>query len=66
MIGTLLGDLDGPFQVAGRWKNILLNGLDENYFYEGIRIAKTVSPEELQTLAVKYLDPAAFFELTVI
>jgi zinc protease len=30
MIGTLLGDLDGPFQVAARWKNILLNGLDES------------------------------------
>ena len=65
-IGTILGDLDGPFHVASRWKNILLNGLDGNYFYEGIRIVKTITPEELQELAIKYLDPAAFFELVVV
>jgi predicted Zn-dependent peptidase len=65
-IGTVLGDLDGPFHVASRWKSILLNGLDENYFREGIRIVKTITPEELQQLAIKYLDPAAFFELVVV
>jgi len=65
-IGTILGDLDGPFHVAGRWKNILLNGLDGNYFNEGVRIIKTITPEELRTLAVKYLDPGAFFELVVV
>ena len=65
-IGTILGDLDGPFQVASRWKNILLNGLDGNYFYEGIQTVKTIGPGELQELAKKYLDPDAFFELVVI
>ncbi len=65
-IGTILGDLDGPFQVAGRWKNILLNGLDENYFKEGVRIIKTITPEELQVLAKKYLNPEEFFELVVV
>lgn len=65
-IGTILGDLDGPFHVASRWKNMLLNGLDGDYFYEGIRTVKTITPEELQELAKKYLDPAAFFELVVI
>lgn len=65
-IGTVLGDLDGPFQVAGRWKNIILNGLDGDYFDRSIQIVKTITPEELQELAIKYLDPAAFFELVVI
>lgn len=65
-IGTVLGDLDGPFHVASRWKSILLNGLDENYFREGIRIVKTITPEELRQLAVKWLDPAEFFELVVV
>jgi zinc protease len=65
-IGTVLGDLDGPFHVASRWKNILINGLDGNYFREGIRIVKTITPAELQELAVKYLDPAAWYELVVI
>jgi zinc protease len=65
-IGTILGDLDGPFHVASRWKNILLNGLDGNYFNESVRIIKTITPEELREMARKYLDPAAFFELVVI
>jgi len=65
-IGTVLGDLDGPFHVASRWKSILLNGLDENYFREGIRIVKTITSEELRELAVKWLDPAEFFELVVV
>jgi zinc protease len=65
-IGTILGDLDGPFHVAARWKHILLNGLDGNYFNESIHIVKTITPEALQELAKKYLDPADFFELVVI
>ena len=66
MIGTLLGDLDGPFQVAGRWKSILLNGLDEKYFYNGINTIKSITPEEIQILANKYLLPEDFYELSVI
>ena len=65
-IGTILGDLDGPFQVAARWKNIILNNLDENYFYNGIKIIKTITPEELQELAKKYLQPEQFYELVVV
>ncbi|MBS1601239.1 MAG: insulinase family protein [Bacteroidetes bacterium] len=65
-IGTVLGDLDGPFHVAGRWKNIILNGLDSDYFEKGIEIVKTITPDELQELAKAYLNPEDFYELTVI
>jgi zinc protease len=65
MIGTLLGDLDGPFQVAGRWKSLVLNGLTEEYFYRGIEIIKTIQPSEIQELANKYLNPSDFYELAV-
>ncbi|WP_431217842.1 M16 family metallopeptidase [Puia sp. P3] len=65
-IGTVLGDLDGPFHVAGRWKNIILNGLDSDYFEKGIEIVKTITPEELQELAKKYLNPEDFYELVVV
>jgi zinc protease len=65
MIGTLLGDLDGPFQVAGRWKSLVLNGLTDEYFYRGIEIIKTIQPVELQELANKYLNAADFYELAV-
>jgi zinc protease len=66
MIGTLLGDLDGPFQVAGRWKSILLNDLDEKYFYRGIDTIKNITPLALQELANKYLLPDDFYELVVV
>ena len=66
MIGGILGDLDGPFQIIARWKNIVLNGMDEQYFYNSIETIKTVTAEELQRLAMEYLNPEDFYELTVI
>jgi zinc protease len=66
LIGTILGDLDGPFHIIGRWKNLILNGLDEKYFYNSVRIIKTISAEELKELANKYLQPEKFYELVVI
>jgi zinc protease len=65
MIGTLLGDLDGPFQVAGRWKSLILNDLSEDYFYNGIETIKSIQPGTLQELANKYLKADDFYELAV-
>jgi zinc protease len=65
MIGTLLGDLDGPFQVAGRWKSLILNDLTDEYFYNGIETIKNIQPLVLQELANKYLTGADFYELVV-
>lgn len=66
MIGTILGDLDGPFQIIARWKNYILNELTREYFYHSVQTIKTVSAEELQELAKKYLQPHEFYELVVI
>ena len=66
MMGGILGDLDGPFQIMGRWKNIVLNNLTEQYFYDSIHTIKTISAEELQFLAQKYLQPEACYELVVV
>ena len=66
MMGSLLGDLDGPFQVIARWKNYILNNLDEAYFYHSIQTIKSVTADELQALAKKYLLPEAFYELVVV
>jgi zinc protease len=66
MMGSILGDLDGPFQIIGRWKNIVLNNLTEQYFYDSINTIKTISAKELQSLAQKYLQPEAFYELVVV
>lgn len=66
MMGSILSDLDGPFQIIARWKNIILNDLTERYFYDSINTIKTISAEELQSLAQKYLQPEEFYELIVV
>ena len=66
LIGTILGDLDGPFHIIGRWKNIILNGLTEDYFYNSVQTIKTVDSKTLQELANKYLEPGSFYELVVV
>ena len=65
MIGGILGDLDGPFQIMAKWKNIILNHLDEQYFYDSVKDIKNVSAERLMELANKYLHPEKFWELVV-
>lgn len=66
LMGSILGDLDGPFQIIGRWKNVILNNLPETYFYDSINTIKTISAEELQALAQKYLREEEFYELVVV
>lgn len=66
MMGSILGDLEGPFQIIKRWKNYVLNGLGESYFYNSINTIKTITAEEIQQLAQKYLEPEEFYELVVV
>ncbi len=65
VLGGLLGDLDGPFQIINRWKTYVLNDLTEDYFYNTIKVVREIQPEELQALAKKYLREEDFYELVV-
>lgn len=66
MLGSTLGDLDGPFHIIGRWKNIVLNGMPDDYFDKAVHAIKSVTAAELQELANRYLLPEEFYELVVI
>jgi predicted Zn-dependent peptidase len=66
MMGSILGDLDGPFQIIGRWKNYILNNLSESYFYDSLETIRTITAQELMQLARKYFAKDDFYELTVI
>jgi zinc protease len=66
LLGSILGDLDGPFQIMGRWKNVVLHGLDNNYFQTSIQTIKNITPAQIQELANKYLQPQDFYELVVV
>ncbi len=65
MMGGILGDLDGPFHIMAKWKNIILNNLDENYFYESVNAIRKINATELMELSNKYLHPERFYELVV-
>jgi len=66
LMGITLGDIDGPFHIMARWKSLILNGLDENYFYDSMNTIKSISAEEIKELSNKYLVSEDFFELVVI
>lgn len=66
LLGSILGDLDGPFQIIGRWKNVVLHGLEHDYFQKSIQTIKSITPEQLRDLANKYLQPQDFYELVVV
>lgn len=65
LLGTILGDLDGSFQIMQRWKNLILNGFTKERFEKNIQIYKTVTPEALRELAVTYYQPERFYDLIV-
>ncbi|MBS1747415.1 MAG: insulinase family protein [Bacteroidetes bacterium] len=66
IMGTSLANLDGPFQIISRWRQIILNNLTEESFYQNILTIKNITADELQDLANKYLQPDAFYQLVVI
>lgn len=65
LMGSLLGDLDGPFQIIGRWKNLILNDCTDEYFYKTIQTIKSITPEQLRDLSRQYLREEDFYELVV-
>ncbi len=66
LLGGLLGDLDGPFSILQRWRSLILNGFDENYFNNNVQIYKSITPGEIQSLAKKYYKRDEFIEVVVI
>lgn len=65
LLGSILGDLDGPFSIMQRWKNLILNDQDIAVFNRNIEIYKNITPERIRELAQMYLQDAAFYELIV-
>lgn len=66
LLGNILGDLDGSFQIIQRWKNLILNGFDQKRFYKNIEIYKSLTAEQIRNLANVYYQPERFYELVVI
>jgi predicted Zn-dependent peptidase len=66
LLGGLLGDLDGPFQILQRWRTLILNGLDVAHFNTNVSIYKSITADEVQALAQQYLRAEDFYEIAVV
>ncbi|MEG1585281.1 MAG: pitrilysin family protein [Bacteroidales bacterium] len=65
MKGYLMGEMarlfDGPFSIADAHQSLLANDMTSEYYHQMIDAIKTVSAEELQELARKYLINDQFY-----
>ena len=65
MLGSFLKSIDGAFNLADRWKGIMLYNLDYDYYTRFIHTVKSITPEEIMHLALRYLDRESLYELVV-
>lgn len=63
MIGSFLRSIDGVFEVASRFKDIIFFGLPEGYHKKSLEEIQQIRPDRLRALAQKYLDPSSMFRL---
>jgi len=65
VLGQFLRSVDGPYSLADKFKAIWEYGLDYNYFEKYFEAVKTITPEEIKTLANTYLQEKDLIELVV-
>jgi zinc protease len=65
MLGSMLGSLENAFSHADKFKNIYFSGLGYDYYDNYIRTVKSITAEELLTLANRYLNTANFTKVVV-
>ncbi len=66
--GYLMGEMarlfDGLFSIADAHLSLLANDMDVEYYHKMIAAIKSVTAEELQALAVKYIDVDKLYIVT--
>jgi predicted Zn-dependent peptidase len=65
MLGALLGSLENVMSHADKFKNIYFSDLGYDYYDRYTEIIKSITAEELQQLANKYLDLDRFYKIIV-
>ncbi|MBC7451088.1 MAG: insulinase family protein [Cytophagales bacterium] len=59
MLGSFVGDIQTPFSVADKFKTIYFNGLGYDYYDRFFNRIKSITAEELQSIAGTYFKPDA-------
>lgn len=65
LAGEMLRAVDGPFAQANLYRELLEDGLDIRHFEEMIDTVQHINAQQLQDLAIKYLNPAGLHTLVV-
>ena len=65
LLGTLLTAVDGAFNIAEVTKTIILNQLSPSYYQDLIQTIKTITAEDVQSVAQRYLQEDTFYEVIV-
>jgi zinc protease len=65
MLGSMLGSLENAFSHADKFKNLYFSNLDYRYYDDYIETVKSISPEQILTLANTYLNLDNFTRVIV-
>jgi zinc protease len=63
--GEMLRAVDGPFAQAEMYRELIEDGLDISHFEELINTVNHINTQQLQDLAIRYLNPENLFTLVV-
>ncbi len=56
LLGQFLSSLDSPFNIATKFKSVLLAGVDYQYYYDYLDTLKSVTPDQILETANKYFN----------
>ncbi|GAB3738611.1 M16 family metallopeptidase [Spirosoma lituiforme] len=65
MAGEFVGSLNTPFEIADRYKVILLDGMPADFLTTYIQKVRAVSPADIMEMASRYLAPDDLREVIV-
>jgi predicted Zn-dependent peptidase len=65
ILGQFLRSVDGPFALADKFKAVWEFGLDYDYFGKYFKAVKSMTPEQVQEMAAKYLQEKDLLECVV-
>ncbi|MDB5013804.1 MAG: peptidase [Daejeonella sp.] len=65
MLGSMLGSLENALSHADKFKNIHFFNLGYDYYKNYIEVVRTITPQQVQELANKYLDYSHFDKVIV-
>ncbi len=65
LMGTLLTSIDGPFNLATVYHNLLIENVPFDYFDRLVATVRDITPEQLRDLAGRYLDTEAYHAVLV-